>query len=69
MIPLQLTIKNFLSYQTAKLDFRGLHTACICGVNGSGKSSLLEAIAWVLWGRVVPILMMKSSTMVQMKYR
>ena len=50
MIPLQLTIKNFLSYQTAKLDFRGLHTACICGVNGSGKSSLLEAIAWVLWG-------------------
>lgn len=43
MIPLQLTLKNFLSYREAVLDFRGLHTACICGANGAGKSSLLEA--------------------------
>jgi DNA repair protein SbcC/Rad50 len=50
MIPLQLTLHNFLSYQAATLDFRGLHTACICGPNGAGKSSLLEAIAWSLWG-------------------
>ncbi len=50
MIPLQLTLKNFLSYRKATLDFRGLHTACICGANGAGKSSLLEAITWVLWG-------------------
>ncbi|MBW4618523.1 MAG: exonuclease subunit SbcC [Cyanosarcina radialis HA8281-LM2] len=50
MIPLQLTIKNFLSYREATLDFRGLHTACICGANGAGKSSLLEAIAWAIWG-------------------
>ena len=50
MIPLQLTLKNFLSYQEATLDFRGLHVACICGANGAGKSSLLEAIAWSLWG-------------------
>lgn len=32
------------------LDFQGLHTACVCGANGAGKSSLLEAISWVLWG-------------------
>ena len=51
MIPLQLTLKNFLSYQDASLDFRGLHVACICGANGAGKSSLLEAIAWALWGQ------------------
>ena len=51
MIPLQLTLKNFLSYREATLDFRGLHTACICGSNGAGKSSLLEAITWVLWGQ------------------
>ncbi|MGQ4646954.1 exonuclease subunit SbcC [Lyngbya aestuarii] len=51
MIPLQLNIKNFLSYCEATLDFRGLHTACICGPNGAGKSSLLEAITWVLWGK------------------
>lgn len=50
MIPLQLTLKNFLSYRDVSLDFRGLHTACICGANGAGKSSLLEAITWVLWG-------------------
>lgn len=50
MIPLQLTLKNFLSYREATLDFRGLHTACICGANGAGKSSLLEAITWVIWG-------------------
>ncbi|MDJ0572535.1 MAG: exonuclease subunit SbcC [Pleurocapsa sp. MO_192.B19] len=51
MIPLQLTLKNFLSYQDATLNFRGLHTACICGANGAGKSSLLEAITWVIWGK------------------
>ncbi len=50
MIPLQLTLKNFLSYRNATLDFNGLHTACICGSNGAGKSSLLEAITWAVWG-------------------
>jgi exonuclease SbcC len=51
MIPQRLTLKNFLSYREATLDFRGLHTACICGANGAGKSSLLEAIAWAIWGQ------------------
>ena len=50
MIPVQLTLKNFLSYSDATLDFNGLHTACICGANGAGKSSLLEAITWAIWG-------------------
>lgn len=50
MIPVQLILKNFLSYQDATLDFNGLHTACICGSNGAGKSSLLEAITWAIWG-------------------
>lgn len=51
MIPRKLTLKNFLSYRDASLDFSGLHTACICGPNGAGKSSLLEAIAWSIWGQ------------------
>ncbi len=51
MIPLKLTLKNFLSYRDAVLDFCGFHTACICGANGAGKSSLLEAITWVIWGK------------------
>jgi len=50
MIPQKLILKNFLSYRDASLDFSGLHTACICGPNGAGKSSLLEAIAWSIWG-------------------
>ena len=51
MIPRQLTLQNFLSYRQATLDFSGLHTACICGANGAGKSSLLEAITWAIWGK------------------
>ncbi|MBR8830594.1 MAG: Chromosome partition protein Smc [Chroococcopsis gigantea SAG 12.99] len=50
MIPLQLRLINFLSYKEATIDFRGIHTACICGANGAGKSSLLEAITWAIWG-------------------
>jgi exonuclease SbcC len=50
MIPRQLTLRNFLSYRAATLDFQGLHVACVSGPNGAGKSSLLEAIAWAVWG-------------------
>ncbi|MEM9978573.1 MAG: SMC family ATPase, partial [Cyanobacteria bacterium P01_D01_bin.2] len=50
MIPKRLTLINFLSYREVALDFSGLHVACICGPNGAGKSSLLEAIAWAVWG-------------------
>ncbi len=51
MIPIHLSLKNFLSYTEASLDFSGLHTACICGANGAGKSSLLEGITWAIWGQ------------------
>ncbi len=50
MIPQKLNLTNFLSYQSMALDFSGLHIACICGANGAGKSSLLEAITWAIWG-------------------
>ena len=51
MIPKRLELQNFLSYQEVALDFGGLHVACVCGPNGAGKSSLLEAIAWCVWGQ------------------
>ncbi|MGB3570898.1 MAG: SMC family ATPase, partial [Phormidesmis sp.] len=51
MIPKQLKLQNFLSYREVVLDFDGLHVACVCGPNGAGKSSLLEAIAWCVWGQ------------------
>ena len=51
MVPKRLILKNFLSYRDVTLDFDGLHVACVCGPNGAGKSSLLEAIAWCIWGQ------------------
>ncbi len=52
MIPLRLELANFLSYrENTVLDLRGVHTACIAGANGAGKSSLLDAITWALFGQ------------------
>ncbi len=53
MIPLKLTLKNFLCYGDAvpTLDLEGLHLVCLCGRNGHGKSALLDAITWALWGK------------------
>lgn len=51
MIPKNLRIKGFLSYQEeTNLDFSSLHVACISGMNGAGKSSILDAITWCLFG-------------------
>jgi DNA repair protein SbcC/Rad50 len=51
MVPKHIRLKNFLSYRDTSLDFSGLHVVCVAGPNGAGKSSLLEAIAWALWGQ------------------
>jgi len=52
MIPLNLTLHNFMPYRDpAPLDFSGIHVACLYGDNGAGKSALLDAITWALWGR------------------
>jgi DNA repair protein SbcC/Rad50 len=52
MIPQKLELTNFLSYRdTVDLDFEGIHLACISGANGAGKSTILDAITWSLFGR------------------
>jgi len=52
MIPQYIRISGFLSYRDpVELDFSGLDLACISGSNGAGKSSLLDAITWVLFGQ------------------
>ncbi|MEP6894593.1 MAG: SMC family ATPase [Chloroflexota bacterium] len=51
MIPIHLHIAGFLSYRDpVELDFNGFDLACISGHNGAGKSSLLDAITWTLFG-------------------
>ena len=52
MIPFSLRLHNFMSYgeDTPALDFSRFTTACLTGDNGHGKSTLLDAITWALWG-------------------
>lgn len=47
---LSLHLKNFLSYHDETIDFAALDYASISGHNGSGKSSIPDAIAWALYG-------------------
>lgn len=56
MIPIQLSLRNFMCYRAdssgapLSLDLDGTHVVCLSGENGSGKSALLDAITWALWG-------------------
>src|SRR5688500_18534606 len=52
MIPVRLKLSGFLSYrEPVELDFTSFDLACISGANGAGKSSLLDAITWSLFGQ------------------
>jgi len=46
-------MRNFMPYRgdVPPLSFTGIHTACICGDNGSGKSAIIDAITWALWSK------------------
>jgi DNA repair protein SbcC/Rad50 len=43
-----VTLKNFKTHADSHFEFRP-GTNAICGENGAGKTSILEAIAWVLF--------------------
>ncbi len=51
VIPINLKLRNFMAYQDGELSFQGIHLAALTGENGAGKSSLLDAITWALWGK------------------
>ncbi|MDO8669834.1 MAG: SMC family ATPase, partial [Dehalococcoidia bacterium] len=53
MIPVRLGLRNFMCYgeNLPSLSFEGIHLACLSGDNGHGKSALLDAITWALWGK------------------
>ncbi len=58
MIPHYIELKNFLSYgQTLqRVDFRSHSLICLSGKNGHGKSALLDALTWALWGQARKLL-------------
>ena len=53
MIPLSLTVENFMCYGEGvpTLNLEPIHIACISGNNGYGKTALLDAITWAIWGK------------------
>jgi len=53
MIPITLQIKNFLSYgpEIQTIQFEPYRLICLSGRNGHGKSALLDAITWAVWGQ------------------
>jgi DNA repair protein SbcC/Rad50 len=52
MLPIRLKLQNFLPYRSPDpIYFEGIDLACLTGHNGAGKSSLLDAITWALWGK------------------
>lgn len=52
MIPLRLELRNFLSYGEGHppLLLDDIRVVCLSGPNGHGKSALLDAMIWALWG-------------------
>ena len=51
MILKSIQLKNFLSHSDTKLELKADQKLLIDGISGSGKSSLVEAVVWCLYGK------------------
>jgi len=51
VIPRELSLVNFMCYRQVTVNFAGIHVACLSGDNGAGKSALLDAMTWAVWGK------------------
>ncbi|HUW94547.1 MAG TPA: SMC family ATPase, partial [Anaerolineae bacterium] len=49
--PTRLSMHNFMPYRNpTELELDGIRLACLAGENGHGKSAIIDAITWALWG-------------------
>ena len=71
MIPIKLTLRNFMCYRenVPPLSFDGIRVACLCGDNGNGKSALLDAMTWALWGEARGVERKNSDNLVHLGQR
>lgn len=51
MTPKKLILKNFLSHEDTTIDFTNLDAVCLYGSNGSGKTSVIDAMLFALYGQ------------------
>ena len=48
----RLEANGFRSYREINLDFGGCQLTRVCGENGAGKSTIIESLAWTIFGRL-----------------
>ena len=65
MRPLELTIKGFRSFaDRIEIDWRGRRLVGVVGPIGSGKTSILDAVAFALYGKT-PVFSSESKTLIR----
>ncbi len=51
MLPIELHLENFMSHRSSQIDFTQFSSALLMGKNGAGKSTILAAIGFCLFGK------------------
>lgn len=68
MKPLQLTIEGFQSFKkSVQIDFSLMEVFSVTGDNGAGKSSILEAILYALFGRTPRMMGKEKSHLISLE--
>ena len=49
----KLVLNNFMSFKSLEYEFVKNKPVVVIGKNGAGKSTLIEAIVWILYGKLL----------------